>query len=207
MSSVDKTSRRRFDNLRGGRGNIARVVVPGSAIARRVAELAEEISACYDGREITILAVLTGSLVFLADLMRRLTMPLRIGVVSVSSYVGRAATAEAPRITIPLDGDLSGRDVLILDDILDSGRTLRALCDLVEKQNVASLKTCVLLRKNRPDLSDRPAVDFVGFGVGDEFVVGYGLDYDNLYRNLPDVCVLKGFADGVAGRCGREEVQ
>ena len=182
--------------------DVAYTLVSQEAISRRVAELAREIAVCYQRREITILAVLTGSLVFLADLMRHLSMPLQVGVVSVSSYRSGATRPLDVRFTIPLTDDLTGRDVLVLDDILDSGQTLTALCALLDGQAAASVRTCVLLRKDRPDLPQRMSVDFVGFDMPDEFVVGYGLDYDNRYRNLPDICVLKCHAARPAGRPG-----
>ena len=185
----------------GGRADgpdIARVVVPAGDIAGRVAELAGELAACYRGEEITILAVLTGSLVFLADLMRHLSIPLRVGVVSVSSYRDGATAPAPPRFTIPLAGDLAGRDVLVLDDVLDSGQTLGALLAELAGHGPASVRTCVLLRKDRPDLPDRMSADFAGFDVPNEFVVGYGLDHDHRFRNLPDICVLSCHAAGQA---------
>jgi len=173
-----------------GRADVAYVVVSAGDIAGRVAQLADEITACYRGGEITILAVLTGSLVFLADLMRHLAMPVRVGVVSVSSYRGSATTPGDVRFTIPLADDLAGRDVLVLDDVLDSGRTLGALLGELAARGPASMRTCVLLRKARPDLPGRMSADFVCFDVPNEFVVGYGLDHDDRHRNLPDICVL-----------------
>ena len=194
MSGIDDTSPSAEAHA-GGDGRVANadvayVVVAQDAIARRIAQLADEITALYRGREITILAVLTGSLVFLADLMRHLTLPLQVGVVSVSSYRSGATTPADARFTIPLADDLCGREVLILDDMLDTGQTLGALRDELACLAPASVRTCVLLRKDRPDLPGRMSVDFVGFDVPNEFVVGYGLDYDHRYRNLPDICVL-----------------
>ena len=171
--------------------DVARVLVPRERIALRLDELAAEISARYDGREITLLAVLTGSLVFLADLIRRLPMPLRVDVISVRSYPDRATRSRGPCILGAPEIDVRGRDVLIVDDILDSGRTLRALRRHVEALGPASVRIAVLLRKRRPRRRAAAGADFVGFDVPDRFVVGYGLDFDNLYRNLPDICVLR----------------
>jgi len=196
MSTMDDTSSPPIaasasDNHRAAYSDIDHIVVSQDDIAHRVAQLAQEITTCYDGREITLLAVLTGSLVFLADLMRRLSMPLQVGVVAVCSYPSGATTSGKMRFTIPLAGNLVGRDVLIIDDILDSGHTLSALRAELTKQNAASIRTCVLLSKNKPSLPHRTPADFVGFNVDDEFVVGYGLDHNHRYRNLTDICVLK----------------
>jgi hypoxanthine phosphoribosyltransferase len=169
----------------------ALVIVPRDRIARRVEELARRIADSYPAGELTILGVMTGSLVFLADLIRCLPLRLRLSMVSVRSYPGTATRSKGPQFTMPLPSDLTGRHVLIVDDILDSGQTLGTLRDAVAARNPASLRTCVLLRKVRPGRDETALADFVGFDVADEFVVGYGLDYDDLYRNLPDICVLK----------------
>ncbi len=170
--------------------DIARVVVSRRDIARRVAELAGEISARYADRDLTILAVLTGSVVFLADLMRELRLPVRLDMVSIRSYPGPATRSCGSTFRMAPETDLRGKHVLVIDDIFDSGGTLEMLLAAVEAMGPASLASCVLVRKDRPDLPDRMAVDFAGFDVGDEFVVGYGMDHDTLYRNLPDICVL-----------------
>ena len=173
------------------RGDVERVVVPREQIARRVDEIAREITDCYDGEDLTVVAVLPGSLIFLADLMRRLPLRLHVDVVSICSYPGGATVSRGPRFDLPVASDLAGRQVLIVDDILDSARTLGALRTEIRAVGPASLRACVLLQKDRPDLGDRAAAEFVGFHLPDEFIVGYGLDFDGLYRNLPDLCVLK----------------
>ena len=171
--------------------DVARVVVSRNQIARRVEELAGELSICYAGGEITIVMVLTGALVFVADLIRALPLPVRIEPVSVSSYPGQSTTSGACRFRLPPPETLAGRDVLIVDDIYDSGQTMRFLTDAIQNTGPAGIKSCVLLRKARPDLPNRRGeVNFVGFDIPDEFVVGYGLDFGDLYRNLPDICVL-----------------
>jgi len=177
----------------------AKVVVTREEIAQRVRELAGRIAECYRGEEVTILAVLTGSVVFLADLIRHLAIPLRLEVAQVSSYPEGTTNSHGLRFTLPLTAPLAGRHVLILDDILDSGKTLTSLVDVVRSKGPASVRTCVLLRKSRRDLPERPEADFVGFDVPDEFVIGYGLDFNNLYRNLPDLCVLEA-PESPAGR-------
>jgi len=167
-----------------------RVIIPRDRIASRVSELADEITACYGQGELTMVGVMTGVFVFLADLMRHLTMPIRLDVVSVCSYPGDATESHGPQLALPATADLAGRDVLIVDDILDSGRTMSFLLDTFRAVRPASLRTCVLLRKDLGPSVDRPEADFAGFDVPNEFVVGYGLDYDDLYRGLPDLCVM-----------------
>jgi hypoxanthine phosphoribosyltransferase len=167
------------------------VLVSRAQIARRVPVLARQIARRYAGQELTVVAVMTGSLMFLSDLLRRLDLPVRLSLVRVSSYPGTATRARRPQVG-PLANDLAGRHVLVVDDVLDRGGTLRVLMERIRRRRPASLHSCVLLRKNlsaQPD--DRVAPEFVGFEVPDRFVVGYGLDYDNLYRNLPDVRELQ----------------
>lgn len=168
----------------------ARVIISRGRIARRVGRLAAEIADRYDGLELTVLAVLTGSLIFLGDLIRRLPGRMRLDVVSICSYPGKATKAWKAKYRLPIPRGLRGKHVLVVDDILDSGQTLGRLLKDAAAQGPASLRSCVLLRKNRRDLPERLRPEFVGFDVPDEFLVGYGLDYDNLYRNLPDVCAL-----------------
>ena len=129
-------------------------------------------------------------MVFLADLIRRLELSVEIGFVGVRSYPGNSVRSRGPKVVLPVDCELAGRDVLIVDDILDSGGTLTTLTRMIADAGAADVRSCVMLRKDRPDVSDRIEADFVGFDVPDLFVVGYGLDYDGLYRHLPDVCVL-----------------
>ncbi len=173
------------------RDDIDHIVVDRARIARRVETIADEIAASYaSDRELTIVAVLTGSLIFLADLVRHLPFRMRLDVVSVSSYPGAATEARELQWRLPITADLSGRDVLIVDDVLDTGQTLRALLASVGRHRPASVRSCVLLRKPAPEPDERPEPDFVGFDIASEFVVGYGLDFDHLYRNLPEICVL-----------------
>jgi hypoxanthine phosphoribosyltransferase len=173
------------------RRDIARILVSRGEIAARVRELACEIADCYAGHELTIAAVLTGSLIFVADLIRELPLKMRLDLASVSSYPDDAVESRGPRLELPPSASLTGRDVLIVDDILDSGRTLQLLREAIQASGAASVRSCMFLEKSRPDLPDRPAADFVGFRIPQVFVVGYGLDFDNLYRNLPDICVLR----------------
>lgn len=185
--------------------DIDRVAVSRRQIAGRVRRLADEIAAKYADGDLSILAVLTGSMIFLADLMRRLPLKMRLELASVNSYPGTATRAGRLKMLRPLPESLAGKHVLIVDDILDSGQTLgRLVRDLQTlRPRPLSVRTCVLLRKDRPDVPRRLQADFAGFDVQDVFLVGYGLDYDNLYRNLPDICVLKGHGDKIAGAVSR----
>ncbi len=182
-SELDKIERARPVEL-------ARVLLTSDQIASRVEELAGELAEVYRGQEVTIVQVLTGALVFVADLVRRLPLAVRIESVSVSSYHGTETRAGLAQLKLPPPEDLGGRDVLVVDDIYDSGQTMSILDKALERIAPASVRRCVLLKKDRPDLPDRPDVDFVGFDIPDEFVVGYGLDFNGLYRNLPMIGVL-----------------
>ncbi len=173
------------------RNDIDRILISREQIARRIDELGEEISASCSEGELTLLCVLTGSVVFLADLIRRLPMKVRIEMISASSYPGEATTPQQLRLDVLPELDFAGRAVLVVDDILDSGRTLEAIVAEVRQRQAVSVRTCVLLGKTPSQGDRRIAPDFCGFSIGQEFVVGYGLDFNNLYRNLPDICLLK----------------
>jgi hypoxanthine phosphoribosyltransferase len=165
------------------------VLIPADRIHQRVEELAQQIMRDYGHEPVTIVGVLTGSLLFLADLMRRLDLPLRIALIQASSYRGATTTAGELHVQSDLLPDLSGRHVLVLDDILDTGRTLGCLKDELLGMQPLSLKFGVLLRKiGRQEVHLEP--DYVGFEIPDKFVVGYGLDYNDEYRNLPYIGVL-----------------
>lgn len=169
---------------------VRRVLLPRRRIARRVRALSRQIARHYRGREITLVPVLTGSVIFLADLIRRLPLPVRLSPVGVRSYPGRSVESRGAALVQPPGDDLAGRHVLVVDDILDGGATLGLLLDTVGAMAPASLAACVLLKKRRDDRPVGVEPDFVGFDIPNVFVVGYGLDFDGRYRNLPDVCVL-----------------
>lgn len=166
-----------------------RVLITAEQIQTRLSELAREIGPEYRGRPLTIVGVLTGSLMFVADLVRRLDLPLRIGLIQASSYRGATTTAGQLRIGVELLADVRGRHVLLLDDVLDSGQTLSYLVKHLHEQGALSVKVAVLLRKLGRQVHPVHA-DYVGFEIPDEFVVGYGLDYNDEYRQLPHVAVL-----------------
>ncbi|MCE5327394.1 MAG: phosphoribosyltransferase family protein [Planctomycetaceae bacterium] len=167
------------------------VVVSRRRIARRVGELAAAIDARFGGQELTLVVVLTGALVLAADLIRRLKTPVHVMTIEASSYPGPATRPIGRVVCSAVPGGLTDRNVLVLDDILDSGATLKAVVARLRRRRPLSLASCVLLRKRRHDGRCVFAADMIGFDVPDRFVVGYGLDYDNRFRNLPDIRVLE----------------
>ena len=171
--------------------DVAEVLLSEDQIRAKVAELGKRISADYAGRELTLVSVLKGSLPFMADLMRQIDLPLRIDLMEVSSYGGTATESSGlVRILKDLSAPIDGRDVLLVEDIIDTGLTLNYLVRYLRGKNPASLRICTLLDKPARRLVDIP-VDYIGFEIPDQFVVGYGLDYDERYRNLRFVGVLR----------------
>ena len=172
------------------RGDLERVLFDEPAIHRRLDDIAAQVSSDYRDRELTVIAVLHGSLMFVADLLRRIPLPLKLDCVSVASYHGKAQSSSEvvfKEVTVP---DVVGRNVLILDDILDSGHTLAAIRERLETAKPRSIRVCVLLSKKKQRAREVNA-DYVGFEIEDEFVVGYGLDFRERYRNLPYIGVLR----------------
>jgi hypoxanthine phosphoribosyltransferase len=167
-----------------------KILIPAERIQERVGELARQIAADYRGQSsVTIVGVLTGSVIFLADLVRRLDLPLRIGLIQASSYRGQATVPGQLRVGPEMLPDVHGRHVLLLDDILDTGQTLSHLVGHVHELGPASLRVGVLLRKHgRQQVPLEP--DYCGFDIPDAFVVGYGLDFNDEYRHLPYIAVL-----------------
>jgi hypoxanthine phosphoribosyltransferase len=172
--------------------DIERILITEKELADRVRTMAVEISAVFPDSEegITLVTVLAGSIIFLADLIRHLPMKMKIGLVTVSSYAGRTTESAGPRLVGNLDLDITDHHVLLLDDILDTGGTLRFVRNRLAELKPRSVRTAVLLRKPAKAPPDVQA-DFVGFDIEDHFVVGYGLDYNGHYRNLPHIAVLK----------------
>jgi hypoxanthine phosphoribosyltransferase len=159
-----------------------------AAIAARVAELAAEISRDYDGKSLHIIGVLKGAFIFLADLTRQLRIPHHVHFVSVASY-GEATVSSGVRLLLDVDEDLQDRHVLLVDDILDTGATLAYLMEMFAARDPASLKSCVMVRKSK-DQTAPALVDYVGFRIPDEWVVGYGLDYADRFRTLPYIATV-----------------
>ena len=171
------------------RKDVERVLISKVKLARRVAQLARRIERDFAGRDLVIVALLNGTVVFLADLIRHLSLPLRLDFFGISSYANGTESG-ALTVTKELRIDLRGRDVLVVDDILDSGRTLSHVLGRLRALRPRRLRVCVLLEK-KARRQVRVKADYVGFQIPNEFVVGYGLDYAERYRNLPFVGVLK----------------
>lgn len=172
------------------RQDLERILIGRDDIARRVDELGKQITADYAGRELVLICILKGGLPFTADLMRRIDLPIHLEIVGASAYKGATTAAAHPRVTKDVDHDMAGRHVLLIEDIYDTGNTLGVMHDLLGMHQPASLEICTLLRKNKPHKHEF-SVRYVGFEIEDQFVVGYGLDYKERYRNLPCIGVLK----------------
>jgi hypoxanthine phosphoribosyltransferase len=172
-------------------GKVGKVLFTREQIRSRLNELAAAIETRYGKSEITIVAVLKGSLVFTADLIRRLSIPVRVDILEVSSYFDGTKPSDRAVLSNYLVADVRGRHVLVVDDIVDTGATLRGVLELLQREKPRSLATCVFLKKGHGRL-DPVGIDFCGFELkSPEFVVGYGLDYAQRYRNLPYLAVLK----------------
>lgn len=169
--------------------DLDRVLFDEATIHRRLDELAAKISDDYRERELTVIAILNGSVILMADLLRRIPLPLKVDCLSVASYHG-GTNSMGELIFRQVLPDVAGRHVLILDDILDSGATLATIREKLETAGPLSVRICVLLEKKKARArAVKP--DYVGFQIADEFVVGYGLDYMERYRNLPCIGVLR----------------
>ncbi len=170
--------------------DISRVLITSEDIRKKVAELGAAISKDYKGKELTLVSILKGSVVFLADLLREISIPCSIDFISVSSYRGQPESSGVVRMIMDLRESPVGKNILIVEDIVDTGYTLDYLLRNLRTRSLGSLKVCVLLDKKETRKVHVP-VDYCGFEVPNEFLVGYGLDYLEKYRNLPYVGVLK----------------
>jgi hypoxanthine phosphoribosyltransferase len=170
--------------------DLDKIIVDEAAIQKRLRELGAEITTAYEGREIAVIGIINGAIIFVADLIRLINLPLQLDCIRVSSYRDETFPAQAPEIIDSIRLDLNGVNVLLIDDILDTGNTLARVSEIIKSMGPASLKTCVLLDKHTKRSVDFEA-DFVGFKIPDEFVVGYGLDFAERYRQLPCIGVLK----------------
>lgn len=159
-------------------------------LAKRVTEIAEEITRDYAGKEIMLISVLRGSFIFMADLCRKINLPCVIDFMSVSSYGAGTSSSGQVQITKDLSSDISGKDIIVVEDILDSGNTLSYLLKVLEQRKPNSVRLCTLLDKPERRVK-QVEVHYSGFSIPDAFVVGYGLDYAERYRNLPYIGVLK----------------
>ena len=171
--------------------DIAKILITREDLHQRIGELGETISRDYAGRALILVCVLKGGVMFLSDLVRAIRIPHEMDFMAVSSYGGtRTESSGVVRIMMDLKVSIEGRDVLIVEDIVDTGRTLTYITENLRTRAPASLKICTLL--NKPSRREVPVqVDYVGFDIPNEFVVGYGLDYNEIYRNLPFIGVLK----------------
>ncbi len=172
--------------------DIERVLISAEQLQVRVAEMGHQIRNDYDGREgeMILVGVLKGALMFMVDIARHIDLPLSIDFMAVSSYGASTESSGIVRILKDLDSSIEGKHVLVIEDIIDSGLTLSYMLDNLRSRNPATLAVCALLDKKERRTAE-VKVDYVGFVVPDEFVVGYGLDYNQLYRNLPFIGVLK----------------
>ena len=176
--------------------DLERILIDRSSIAERISELGkmivDDLGPDCESEGIVLVPIMTGSITFIADLMRELPLRVRIGLITASSYEGTSTTSSGEVVLSDacLPTSLEGRHVLIVDDILDSGRTIRRVRAEIESRNPRSVRTCVLLRKKIQSALETPC-EYVGFDIENEFVVGYGLDFDDYYRNLPDIGVLR----------------
>lgn len=171
------------------------VLLSAEAIQRRVRELGEAVSRDYEGREVFFVGVLKGAWMFLADLARHITVPAVFDFMGVSSYGASTTTSGVVRILKDLDESIEGRHVVVVEDIVDTGLTLSYLVDVLRRRRPASLKVCALLDKPSRRRT-HVELDYVGFEIPDAFVVGYGLDYKGLYRNVPYIFVFREEVDG-----------
>jgi hypoxanthine phosphoribosyltransferase len=171
--------------------DVAKVLITEEELQAKIAELGRVISADYQDKDLLAICILRGAVIFLSDLSRQITIPHEIDFMAVSSYGGtRTESSGVVRILMDLRTSIEGRNVLIVEDIVDTGLTLDYIIDNLKTRRPASLRTCALLSKQERREVDVP-LDYVGFVIPDEFVVGYGLDYDEKYRNLPFIGVLK----------------
>ena len=166
------------------------VMITEEEISKRILEVADRINKDYEGEELTLICVLKGGVMFMCDLAKRLNLDVRLDFMSVSSYGAETKSSGVVKIIKDLDNSIEGRDVLIVEDIIDSGNTLAYLLDILEKRGPKSIKLCTLLDK--PSRREKDVVvDYVCFEIEDKFVLGYGLDYDQRYRNLPYIGVME----------------
>jgi len=174
-----------------------RVLLTEEEVDRRIGEIAEQISKDYAGQEVHLICILKGGVFFTCELAKRLTVPVTMDFMSVSSYGGGTESSGIVKLVKDLDESLEGKNVLIVEDIIDSGRTLAYLIDVLNQRKPAEIRLCTLLDKPERRVKKQVKVDYVCFTIPDEFVVGYGLDYDQKYRNLPYIGVVE--QDEIAG--------
>jgi len=170
--------------------DVKEILIPEDQIQQKVKELGERITRDYKGKDPILIGVLKGAIIFMADLMRCIDIPIEVDFMAVSSYGVSTESSGIVRILKDLDKSIEGRHVIVVEDIIDTGLTLKYLTTLLKDRNPKSIKLCSLLDKPKRRKVDID-IDYKGFSIPDEFVVGYGLDFKEKYRNLPYICVLK----------------
>ncbi len=166
------------------------VLISEEKVEKKIQELAEQITRDYEGKQVHLICVLKGSIFFTCELAKRIPLPVTLDFMSVSSYGDATESSGRVRIVKDLDESIENKDVIVIEDIIDSGRTLSYLMDMLSARKPASLKLCTLLDKPERRVTD-VSVDYIGFEIPDKFVVGYGLDYGQRYRNLPYIGVVE----------------
>ncbi len=172
-----------------GAPELKRVLIPQNRLQERVSELGQEISQAYDGKDPALVAILKGSFIFAADLLRALAIPCSIDFMAISSYAAQPGSGVV-QITKDLDESIAGRNVILVEDIIDTGLTANYLLNNLKQREPASVELCALLDKSARRIIDLP-IAYRGFEIPDVFVVGYGMDYQQNYRNLPDIAILR----------------
>lgn len=170
--------------------DIERVLIPKDRLDQRISALGKQITKDYAGKDLVLVGILNGAMPFLCDLMRQIDLPLTLDTMIVSSYGNGTVSSGKLKIRKDLSQDIKGKDVLIVEDIIDTGITLHSLLPLLKKRGAASVEIAVCLNKKERRVEDVP-LKYVGFDVPDEFIVGFGCDYAGKYRNIPEVCTLK----------------
>jgi hypoxanthine phosphoribosyltransferase len=176
-------------NFSSGENVPGKVLIPQNRLQERVSEIGQEISQNFDGKDLALVAILKGSFIFAADLLRTITIPCSIDFMGISSYASQPGSGVV-RITKDLDESIAGRSVLLVEDIVDTGLTANYLLKTLKQRKPASVDICALLDKSARRLIDLP-IAYRGFEIPDVFVVGYGMDYQQKYRNLPDIAILR----------------
>lgn len=168
-----------------------RILLSEEEVARRVKEVADEVSRDYKGKPLHLICILKGGIFFTCELAKRIDLPLTMDFMSVSSYGSGTVSSGIVKITKDLDDPIEGKDVLIVEDIIDSGNTLAYLIEVLKQRNPNSIELCTLLDKPERRVKDQVKVKYTCFTVPDQFIIGYGLDYDQIYRNLPYIGVIE----------------
>lgn len=168
-----------------------KVLLTEEEVDAKIREIGQQISKDYEGKQVHLICVLKGGVFFTCELAKRITVPVSLDFMSVSSYGSGTQSSGVVKIVKDLDEDIAGKDVIIVEDIIDSGRTLNYLIEMLKKRNPNSIRLCTLLDKPERRVKKEVVVEYAGFCIPDEFVVGYGLDYDQKYRNLPYIGVVE----------------